>query len=357
MKRIAVFTKYSRKGASSRLRTFQYIPKLENEDLKFNVFPLFGDEYLEALYGNGRVSPLYIIKRYAKRFMTLFFLWKYDVVWIEKELFPYLPAFFERLMYILGIKYIVDYDDAIFHNYDLSNNVIIRQLLSKKIDRVMKYSNQVIAGNSYLANRSMSAGSKSVTIIPTVVDTERYLNSAIEHKNSTIRIGWIGTPFTQRYLIQLSDVFIEIGKKHTVELVLIGASDNIKSKLKMTNVVVIKWDESTEAKNISEIDIGIMPLFDEPWEKGKCGYKLIQYMASGKPVVASNVGVNREIIDKCSSGVCVNNIGEWKIALEKLISNKDFYNTCSLNAKKGVEEHYSLNSQLPVLKKVLSLCK
>jgi glycosyltransferase involved in cell wall biosynthesis len=353
LNKIAVFTKYSRKGASSRLRTFQYIPELEYGSIEFKLFSLFDDSYLDALYNNKKVSPWYVLRRYLKRLFELCTVWKYDIIWIEKELFPYFPSVFEQLLAVFGIKYIVDYDDAIFHNYDLSDNYLIRLILSRKIDKVMKYSKYVLAGNSYLADRAIKAGAKHVEIIPTVVDHKKYRLKFEKQSNAKLTIGWIGTPYTQKYLIQLAPILKELHSKHSIKFIFIGASDEIRSHFQDCEVQVDTWSEETEIDSLSNIDIGIMPLPNAPWENGKCGYKLIQYMAVGKAVVGSNVGVNREIIERCNSGFCVDNCNDWLSALDKLITDEVLLDKIKINAIEGIEKYYSLVSQAPKIKKVL----
>ena len=187
MKKILLLSKYTRMGARSRLRTIQYIPYLERNGYKVTQQSLFDDDYLKSLYLKNKTSKLHVFSLFIKRIYTLLKVKKFDLLWIEKELFPYFPAWFEFFLKKIGIKYIVDYDDAIFHNYDLSNNKIIKSVLGNKIDLVMKNSALVIAGNNYLAERAKIAGVNNIHIIPTVVDRERYTESY--KKNDIILVG------------------------------------------------------------------------------------------------------------------------------------------------------------------------
>lgn len=351
--RVLVFTKYSRKGASSRLRTIQYLTSLEKQGFEFTVQNLFDDAYLEALYNGGKRSAFNIIKCYSRRFASLFTVKNYDLIWIEKELFPYIPIPIEKLLSKLGYKYLVDYDDAIFHNYDLSKNMFVKLLLSHKIDTVMKHSSCVVAGNAYLAQRARSANAKNVHIIPTVVDHIKYQTEQ-KPQNEVLTIGWIGSPSTQKYLLDLKYVFKKIFEKNkNVRLLLVGAHPSIYAQINYIPVEVVEWDESTEVKNIKNMDIGIMPLADGPWEKGKCGYKLIQYMACGIPVIASPVGVNREIIEKYNSGFLANNDSEWVEHINNLINSYKLRISMGSNGQLAVENQYSLQSQFEHLAKLL----
>jgi len=135
--KVLLFSKYPRMGASSRLRSLQYLPFLEAQGVDVTVSNLFDEQYLARLYSTGGRSVWQTLKCYLFRLRALLTCGRYDVIWIEKELFPYCPALFERLLRMLEKPYVVDYDDAIFHNYDLSKNALIRRVLGRKIDVVM----------------------------------------------------------------------------------------------------------------------------------------------------------------------------------------------------------------------------
>lgn len=352
-KKILVFTKYPRMGASSRLRTLQYLPMLEQQGFEFTVQSLFDETYLKNLYGKGSRSRLAIIGYYIKRLLTLFTVWRYDLVWIEYELFPYLPAFFERLLAFIGKPYVVDYDDAIFHNYDLSNNSLLTKYLGKKIDVVMGKSSCVIAGNAYLASRAEAAGAKRIEQVPTVVDQSRYA-PLIKPINSPMVIGWIGSPSTQKYVVDIKDALRTACEQHGAQLLLVGATPDIAKQFPSIDVVVEPWSEEGEAELIQRMDVGIMPLPDGPWEKGKCGYKLIQYMACAVPVIASPVGVNVDIIGHSICGYLAGSTEQWADSLNALLSSAEQRKTLGSAGRKAVEEKYSLQVQAPILARMFN---
>jgi len=348
--KVLLLSKYPRIGASSRLRSLQYLPSLADEGIEVTVSSLFDDEYLIELYTKGRRSKLRSMILYLKRLFVLLTVFRYDVLWIEKEIFPYFPAVFERLLAFLGVRYVVDYDDAIFHNYDLSGSGLIRKLLGRKIDTVMARANCVIAGNQYLAERAWKAGAKRVEIIPTVVDHARYFQAA-RNGDEQLVIGWIGSPSTQCYVIDIQHALRDVCEKTGARLILVGATDSVFGELAGIPVEIVPWSEESEAKSIAAMDVGIMPLVDGPWEKGKCGYKLIQYMASGVPVVASPVGVNVEIVDDC--GRLAESEHEWAESLLELLSDDEKRNTLGHAGRVAVEKRYSLQIQAPVLADIL----
>lgn len=351
--KILVLTKYTRMGASSRLRTLQYLPLLEEQGFEFTVQSLFDDTYLKNLYSQKGRSKSVLGKLYLKRLLTLFTAKNYDAIWIEKEIFPYLPAFAEQVLALFGINYVVDYDDAIFHNYDLSSNKFVRFFLANKIDKVMKNASYVFAGNSYLAERARFTGAKKIQLVPTVVDHLRYKKNK-QSVEDVLTVGWIGSPSTQKYVVEILPELLIAHQQHPFRLLLVGATADIYEELKGLDVDVSGWHEQTEAELISIMDVGIMPLKDGPWEKGKCGYKLIQYMACEVPVVASDVGVNCEIIGNEKAGLLAKKKSDWSDALLKLLESTELRESCGKAGRSLVENKYSVEVHLPVLKNVLN---
>lgn len=320
------------------MRSFQYFPFLEKSEMKIIARPLFNDQYLKFLY-SGRISSLSVVSAYIKRFFVLFSLYRYDKIVIEKELFPYFPAWPEWFMNKLGINYIVDYDDAIFHSYDLHPNPIIRKLLGNKIDQVMKNSKAVIAGNSYLAKRAEKAGSKHIFILPTVIDLNRYVVKKFIAKPSFV-IGWIGTKSTfEKHLLPCKGWMEKAIAMYNVEFHIVGISEGMGIG---SGLSYIPWTEETEVSSILNFDIGIMPLQDSVWEKGKCAYKLIQYMACGLPVIASPIGMNKEVVKNDLNGFLVENEKEWLTAIGKLVENAQLRSDYGLNGRELVERKYCI---------------
>jgi glycosyltransferase involved in cell wall biosynthesis len=339
-------------GASSRLRSLQYLPALADEGIEVTVSSLFDDEYLTELYAEGRRSKMRSLVLYLKRLFVLLTVFRYDVLWIEYEVFPYFPAFAERLLRLFGKPYVVDYDDAVFHNYDLSGSRFIRGLLGKKIDGVMRNAACVVAGNEYLGSRARKAGARRIERIPTVVDSERYQYGKRDQPKKPI-IGWIGSPSTQRYVVDIRDALKKVCDETGAHLLLVGATESVREQLPGIPVDVVRWTEESEAALVAQMDVGIMPLEDGPWEKGKCGYKLIQYMACGVPVVASPVGVNFEIVNENCCGQLAESVSEWAQALTGILSSRPLQSELGMAGRKAVERKYSLQVQAPVLAGIL----
>jgi len=346
--KVLLLSKYPRKGASSRLRSLQYLPALAEEEIGVTVNSLFDDRYLDALYTRGKKPRVHSIYLYVKRLFSLLTIFRYDVVWIEYEVFPYFPALAERALRWLGKPYVVDYDDAVFHNYDLSGNPIVRALLGGKINVVMREAACVVAGNQYLAARAREAGARRVEHIPTVVDYERYECSVSEQTRQPV-IGWIGSPSTQRYVVDIRYALNNVCQSAGARLLLVGATDSVREQLPGLPLEVARWSEESEAELIRQMDVGIMPLEDGPWEQGKCGYKLIQYMACGVPVVASPVGVNVQIVNENGCGRLAGSEAEWTGALNEILDSRPLQLELGKAGRAAVEEKYSLQIQAPVL--------
>lgn len=316
------------------------------------VNTLLDEEYLETLYRVGKKPRLRSCLLYLRRLIKFLTFFKYDLVWIEYEVFPYMPAVAERLLRLFRKPYVVDYDDAVFHNYDRSGNGLIRVLLGNKIDVVMRNSACVVAGNEYLATRARKAGARRIELVPTVVDSERYQFWESDPTTRPI-IGWIGSPSTQGYVVDIRNALTKACDETGARLLLVGATDSVRQQLPGIPVDVVRWTEESEATLVAQMDVGIMPLEDGPWEKGKCGYKLIQYMACGVPVVASPVGVNVEIVNENHCGQLAESVTEWAEALTGILSSRPRQSELGLAGRKAVEQKYSLQVQAPVLAGIL----
>ncbi len=315
------------------------------------VSPLFDDLYLANRYQHGSGSKMDVVYAFLRRIRILLSANKYDLLVIEYELLPYFPALLERMLGWFNIRYIVDYDDALFHQYDHHRNPIIRKFLSGKISTVMRLSEAVVAGNAYLADYARRAGARRVEIIPTVINLDRYLLSASEkgRECNTFTIGWVGSPSTAKYLQSIAPALAEVCSDGNAKLRLIGSGP---VELVGVDVEVVPWREESEVAQICRFDVGIMPLPDEAWARGKCGFKLIQYMACGLPVIASPVGVNSEIVEHGENGFLASTQSGWKQAVETMISDVELRKRMGVSGQSKVEERYCLQVAAPKLIKL-----
>ncbi len=350
---VLLLPKYEKKAASSRYRYLQYIPYFESCGIKCTVSPLFNDEYLENKFSTGRAGIFNVLRAFVRRLISIINSDKYDLIILHCEAFPYFPPLFEKYLAFRKIKYIFDYDDAIFHNYDQHQSRLIRWLLKEKIAAAIVGAKHVIAGNKYLADYALKVNN-NVDIIPTVIDLNKYPGQYGLKPDKTFTIGWIGSPSTAKYVENIVEALSEVCRTGNCQVILIGAGKANLMGVRFENIV---WSEDDEIKNMQMFDVGIMPLSDGLWERGKCGFKLIQYMACGLPVVASPVGVNSELVESGRNGFLAKSTADWVHALSSLRDDKDLRQRMGEAGRKKVEEQYCLQLTVPkfvaVLQKVM----
>jgi len=273
----------------------------------------------------------------------------FDLLWIEYELFPWLPATIEQLLATVGVRYVVDYDDPIYHRYELHRHGLVRFLLGGKISRIMRQASTVIVGNDYLAERAHAAGARRVEHLPTVVDLDRY-PASVPRRTDVFTVGWIGSPSTVGYLSAIARILAKFCAERRARLLVVGARQALLDGIP---VEFRGWSESTEVEDICDFDVGIMPLPDEPWERGKCGYKLIQYMACERPLLASPVGVNRQIVEQGENGFLAVTDQEWRSALENLYAAPELRTRLGKAGRQKVERSYCTRVTAPTLASIL----
>ena len=339
--------RYNRLGASSRLRMMHYFPCFESAGIDVTVAPLFSDAYVLGLQ-QSKVNIGEIFRAYVQRVKTLFLSGKYDLIWIEKELLPWLPAELELALLSRRTPYALDYDDAVFHYYDLHQNSVVRSLLAEKHSKLIGTAALVVAGNTYLADYAWHAGAKRVELIPTVIDLLRYPQQGHvfeKTQSSPPCVGWIGQRATAEYLTAYTKIFHRLFSEGRATFSAIGI-DAQSHGLPMKS---IPWSEQTEVADIASFDIGIMPLVDDPFERGKCGYKLIQYMASALPVVASPVGVNCQIVEHGVNGFLADTVEEWERSLKMLLEDRELRHRMGLAGRRKVEREFCIQVTGPRL--------
>lgn len=339
-------------GASSRLRLMQYLPKFKNQNIEITVSPFFDDDHLKYQYEKGKTKLIFVPKYIFRRIQTLLSISNTDLIWLEYEAFPWIPWFLERVFFPSGVPVVSDYDDAIFHRYDNHRYKLVRYILGNKIRNIMRFSKTVVTGNRYLADYAHKSRSKNIKIVPTVVDLKNYKAKLSKKKSDKIRIGWIGTPLTYEiYLKKKLDLLRKISISESCEIAVMGAKKS--EAILHPWVKFYDWSEENETNFIKSLDIGIMPLNDSPWERGKCGYKIIQYMSCSIPVVVTPIGVNKEIVKDKINGFHAYSDLEWQNALKKLIKDENLRKKLGTEGRKNIEQSYSLESWSIIVEQIL----
>ncbi len=344
--RLVTLARYCRLGASSRYRIWQYLPLLEAAGWQITSYPLLDDSYLCRLYRTGKRSRIYVVLAYLHRFCHLMHIPKGAVLLLEQELFPYLPAWGEWLLARRGIHIAVDYDDAAHCKYARIPG------LRNKIAAVMHAVQVVVVGNRHLAEYAFPYA-RSVRKIPTVVDVDKYLPKAEYRNGGSITICWIGTAITaNRFLTCMIPAFRALQQRYPeVRFRIIGAAalqggEGLRAEF-------LPWSEDSEAALIAACDIGIMPLIDDEFERGKCGLKLIQYMAAGLPVVTSPVGENPVIVQHGVNGFLATTEQQWLERLGALIRDAKLRESMGRRGRQIAEQGYSLQYGLQCWQKIL----
>ena len=338
IKRGLVLAKYDTRAATTRQRFMQAIPYLREAGIELDMHPLFDNDYLDRLFDRGARPIPAIIAAYVKRFNLLRRARQYDFIWVQYELFPYLPGIVERLLRLSGKPIIYDIDDAIFHQYDRHKNPLVRWLLRNKLAPLLQQAKLAFCGNAYLQAYVSRYCARS-EIIPTTLDATRYVPRVKTPASAAPVVGWIGSPSTWKFCAALAPVLSGLVAENKIAVQVVGAQHAAHQPLPFT---FRDWVEANEIADIQGMDIGIMPLPDEPWARGKCGYKLIQYMACGLPVIASPVGVNREIVQHGVSGFLATTDEEWRQAIVTLAGDPDLRQKMGAAGRARAEQHYSI---------------
>jgi glycosyltransferase involved in cell wall biosynthesis len=336
--KLLFFPRYNKKGASSRYRIYQYLPFFKGFNI--HTYPFFNNNYSPNYNYKSLMGILFLISCYSKRFYNMFkLLNKHNICLVQYEFTPYLPfnIFWFR---IFNIKYIVDLDDAVFHQYDQSNNMIIRNILKNKISTVIKNADYVITGSPYLTKYAFKYN-KNVLEIPTSINIDNY-KWFNKDKSDKFIIGWIGSKTTSNNLITLIPVFESLQKQEfNFELRFIGFDEELYTKFKHLPLKQIKWEPNTEVIEISKFDVGIMPLNDNLFNKGKCAFKLIQYMACGIPTISTPLEANIKV-NRSGNNLFSKNNTEWEENFKYCYDNLNILRKSGIQNRSIVEKHYTV---------------
>ncbi|MBL7739726.1 MAG: glycosyltransferase family 4 protein [Chitinophagaceae bacterium] len=278
---------------------------------------------------------------FARRWILMFTVAKYDYVFIHREAAPLGPPVFEWIIARLYRKKIIyDFDDAIWIPVASQYNKMARYVKwFSKVRQVCKWSYKVAAGNSFLATFASRYNSRGTEILPTVVDTESAHNRLQNHVTDNPAIGWTGSFSTLKFLDIILPVLQRLQGKYDFTFIVIADKD---PELPLKNYRFIKWKKETEIADLLNIHIGLMPLYDDDLAKGKCGFKAIQYMSLGIPAVVSPVGVNTEIVNNGINGYICQTEQEWEDALTLLLNHPELRQKMGAAARDKIVKFYSV---------------
>jgi glycosyltransferase involved in cell wall biosynthesis len=345
------FLPHSKQAAGARYRVHQFLPALTAAGVTCDVREFVTPELYRNLYRRGRAleKSYWIARQSLRRFHDVLDARDADVVFVYRECYPFGPPFIESALRRLGKPIVYDFDDAIF----LPEPTLLRNLLRNpaKTARIAQLADCVIVSNEHLRGFA-SAYNRQVEVIPTCVDTDVFTPAPQRRVGQRLRLGWIGSHSTAKYLEQLRPVLSDLGGKFDFELLVIGAGRDFQ--LPGVKVLNERWALETEVERFQSLDIGLYPLDNTVWELGKAGFKAIQYMAVGAPCVVSRVGVTRDIVTDGENGFLASTPREWSEKLGQLLSDAVLRQRLAAAGRRTIVERYSLSVNAPRLRSVLA---
>lgn len=330
-----------------RLKYEQYFESWRQNGYDITVSPFMSEKMQQIVYKKGHFidKVLGTIDGYRRRFMDLFRIGKYDVAYIFLSVTPFGPPFAEWVFTKLAKKVIYDIDDLVFLKNVKHENRLLAALKGKrKPFFMMKKADHVISCTPYLDSIARQYN-QHTTDISSTINTDTYIPVNTYSNDHVPVLGWSGSHSTIRYLYLLKDVLLELRKKTNFRLLVIGNEDfNIPG----IECEAHAWSADTEIPLLQQIDIGLYPLpADDPWILGKSGLKALQYMGLGIPTVATRAGCNDRVIEDGINGFLVSTEQQWVEQLFNLISDTALRRTIGTNARKRVEEYYSIKANAP----------
>ena len=331
---------------SQRYRLEQWEPLLRERGVEITYEP-FEDKELHAfLYKPGMIGKkLQLVMRGLKRRMSLVQKANdYDLVYILREAALLGPPMFEKLIHQRRVPIVFDFDDAIFVSYRSPSNGYLSYLkFASKTRAICRMASHVMVGNPYLAEYARKVNER-VTVIPTTIDTEKYRVPPRKESSGPPVIGWTGSYSTVQHLDTLRGALQKLAATESFRLRVIGTPAYECAPI---DVEAMPWRADTELDDLAAIDIGVMPLPDDKWSKGKCGLKALQFMAMGIPTVCSPVGVNTDIIQDDQNGFIASTEDEWVDKLSRLLRSRELRERLGQAGRATVEQKYSAITQTP----------
>lgn len=331
------------RSPSQRYRFEQFAPYWAGHGVEVEYAWIIDEEDDRVFYSPGRIMAKAGIWRNSlvRRAEHVRRARDFDLIVLQREALMTGSIRFERAFAKSGVPVIYDFDDAIWQMDVSEANRRLKWLKDPgKVPKIIALADHVIAGNAYLADYARRYN-RHVEVIPTVIDTERYVPTPVAPRaDGKVVIGWTGSLTSVTHLRRALPMLEEVQRSLGGDVILRVISDR---PLEAPGIQVenVRWNAATEAEDLAAIDIGIMPMPDDEWSRGKCGFKGLQYMGMGKAVVLSPVGVNNTIVQDGVNGLLAATDAEWKEKLARLVADADLRRRLGSAARRTVEEKYS----------------
>ena len=349
---------YPELGASSRYRVCQYLPRLAAYGVKSTFLPFVSNTFFADFYRPGRhvAKASYLARASFRRLGDLLKAARHDVVVVQREAALLGPPVFEFLArHIAGCPLVFDVDDAIFipthKTMQRSAHGLVARLLKdpSKAERLARWADEIVVANAFAADWAREFSSR-VTVIPTVVDAEVFRPRTTARDGVPV-IGWVGSHSAAPQLEAVLPALERLGRKHTFVFRAVGAGREIS--IPGVEVDNRPWRLEREVDDFRTLDIGLCPLFDDVWSRGKPGFKPLIYMACGVPQVSSPIGGVTEFLRPQEHGFFATTVDEWYAALDTLLSSPERRSELGRNARAAFLAGPHLDNQTPRLLDVL----
>jgi glycosyltransferase involved in cell wall biosynthesis len=331
-------------AASQRFRFEQYFEALNENGIEYTIEPFWEVNAWEVLYerGAGLTKLWFLLKGIIRRWLVLFTCFKYDYIFIHREIYPAgIKLLIFVLTKILRRKIIYDFDDAIWLPNFADNNKKYAFIKSYgQVSFLCKNAYKISVGNDYLKEYAQQYNN-NVVVNPTTVDTDKLHNRVIDYDFSDFVIGWTGTHSTLKYVKDLLPILDVLVKQYQFTLMIIS---DLPPEFDRPYLKFIKWNKSSEIDDLLKFNLGIMPLRDDKWAKGKCGFKALQYMSLGIPAMVSDVGVNSVIVSHQNNGWVCNDMESWEHSLEAVLQDPNISRTLGEKAREAIVQSYSVKA-------------
>lgn len=353
MRLLAIVPSIYDTSPGQRYRIEQWEPILRKLGVEITYAPFESNQLHSLLYKPGAMGRKLglVAEGISRRFSLMRSVKNYDAVYVFREAALLGPPFFERWIHRAGLPMIFDFDDAVFVSYRSPSNGYLSYLkFASKTRTICRMAAHVMAGNPYLAEYARQVNDQ-VTVVPTTIDTDKYIVRAKKRVDGVPTIGWTGSFSTVQHLDTLRPALEKLARQAEFRLRVIGTP---VYRIDGVDVESMQWRSETELEDLDAIDIGIMPLPDDAWSKGKCGLKALQFMALGIPTVCSPVGVNTDIIQDGRNGFIAGSEEEWIDKLGRLLRSAELRDSLGRAGRATVEAKYSANVQAPRVFEILT---
>jgi len=329
-----------------RFRLGQWVPFLREQGIEIVCAPFASEALVRILYQRGHSLEKVgrFLGAYSRQLTRIANAKRFDLVYVFREAALIGPAWIEGCIARRGLPIVFDFDDAIFLRYKSPSNGYWSYLkFPGKTSKLCRLARQVMAGNDYLASYA-SRFNDEVTIVPTTIDVELYRPVLRRAATEPPTIGWTGSHSTAQHLITIVPALEELARHRRFRLLVVGAEP---PAIRGVEVEARPWRAASEAQDLSDVDVGIMPLPDDDWSRGKCGLKALQFMALGIPTVVSPVGVNLQIVRHGENGLVAGTERDWVEKLSSLLESAERRHRLGARARHTVVGHYSARSVAP----------